>query len=264
MESAISETTSYDAMLKALQRLKQLEKLEGTVVIKSGDCLSSDTLFGERQVDDYVLQIKALLAQYRNSGNPLNRALFNFEGGSFIIFCVSSYVFSFFFGSADDAVAVEKAGEVFIEEWKRSLDITNDSEIKLPELIVEIEPEENEEGADQSEIASQDSVGFDTNESMERPLAALDSSEVDARFKGEVKSLFVSVLGPKQVDQLLDPEWKAIKAIPYDSRKDPVEKTFGQSLLSRIRDRRIRKRIGGALVELGHTYYGPRRGASRS
>jgi hypothetical protein len=92
----MSETPFYDVMLKALPRLKRIRKLEGTIVIRDGDCLSSDTLPAELQVESVVIQIKALLAQYRNSGSPLNRALFNFSGGIFLIFNLSPYVFCLF------------------------------------------------------------------------------------------------------------------------------------------------------------------------
>lgn len=262
MESAMSEATSYDAMLKALQRLKRIRKLEGTVVIKDGDCLSSDTLLAERQVVDFVIQIKALLAQYRNSGSPLNRALFNFGGGSFFVFNLSPYIFCLFFGESEDALAVENAAEDFLEEWKDSLKIEGNGIFTLPELKIEVESSAKDEAGEVADTGSLEAKESGINETMPMSFDALDLPTREAHFKNEVKALFMTVLSAKQISQLLDPDWRAIKAIPYDSRKEPPEKEFGKNLISQIRDRRIRKQLSASLDDLVLTHYGQKRGGA--
>lgn len=258
----ISETSSYDAMLKALQRLKRIRKLEGTVVIKDGECLNADTLLGERQVSDFNLQIKALLAQYRNSGSPLNRALFNFSGGSFLVFNLSPYVFCFFFGEADDATAIEKSGEEFLEEWKGSLKIDGNGIVALPALEIEVEPQVGTDGAGAVDASSPETAKSAINGSMPIPFDMLDPDSRDAHFKEGVQSLFVNVLSAKQVSRLLELEWKTIKSIPYDSRKEPPQKDYGKSLISRVRDRRVRKQLEDSHNDLSVTYFGQKRGSS--
>ncbi|MDA7920119.1 hypothetical protein N9Z18_01905 [Verrucomicrobiales bacterium] len=241
MEGVTSETNSHDGMLKALQRVKRIRKLEGTVVMKGGECLNAETLLGELQLNDFVLQIKALLAQYRNSGSPLNRALFNFDGGCFLVFNLSPYVFCFFFGELDDASAIERAGEEFLEEWKDSLKIESGSVVALPELKIEVAPPEEDSNGVAVDGDSAKVAITGINGSMPVSFDPLDPDSCDVHFKGEVKSLFTNVLSAKQVSRILEPEWKTIKSIPYDSRKEPAEKDFGKSLISRVRDRRIRK-----------------------
>ena len=262
MESATSDTSSYDAMLQALQRLKRIRKLDGTVVIRDGECLSSETLLGEWELNNFVLQIKALLAQYRNSGSPLKRALFNFSGGSFLVFNLAPYVFCFFFGDADDATIVEKAGEEFLEEWKDSLKIEDGSVVALPELKIEVETPGEEEDAAIIDSDSPEEAESGINGAMPVSFDTLDPLSRDVRFKEEVQSLFVSVLSSKQVRRILEPEWNKIKSIPYDSRKEPPEKNFGKSLISQVRDRRIRKQLEAAHNELSLTYFGQKRGPS--
>ncbi|MEC5126300.1 hypothetical protein VSU19_06035 [Verrucomicrobiales bacterium BCK34] len=261
MGNTISETSSYDAMLQALQRLKRIRKLEGTVVIRDGVCLSSETLLGERQLNDFVLQIKALLAQYRNSGKPLNRALFDYSGGGFLVFNLSPYVFCFFFGDDDDAAVVEKAGEEFLVEWKDSLKLDSDGSVVLPELKIEVESPE--EKADMSDSDSPGDAKSGINGSMPTPIAAPDPLSREARFKADVEALFSNVLSSRQVSRILEPEWNTIKAIPHDSRKEPPEKGFGKSLISQVRDRRIRKQLEAAHDELCLACFGQKRGSYR-
>ena len=131
----MNETTSYDAVIKSLQMLKRVRRLEGSVLIHEGVLLNADTLYNERQISGFVREVNAILSQYRNGNRPLSRALLGFDAGNVMVFNVLPFTLCLFFGKLEDAVIVEKAGEEFLLKWADSLHLEVGSGIELPELI---------------------------------------------------------------------------------------------------------------------------------
>lgn len=130
----MNNETSYDALIKSLQMLKRIRRLEGTVMMHEGVMISSETLLLDWQVNDFVQEVNALIAQYRNSSRPLYRALLGFDGGNVLIFNVLPLTLCLIFGKIEDAAAVEKSGEEFLRKWASSLRLNLDEGIDLPQL----------------------------------------------------------------------------------------------------------------------------------
>lgn len=137
----MNNETSYDALIKSLQMLKRIRRLEGTVMMHEGVMISSETLLLDWQVNDFVQEVNALIAQYRNSGRPLYRALLGFDGGNVLIFNVVPLTLCLIFGKVEDAPAVEKSGEEFLRKWASSLRLNLDEGIDLPQLQLPLSEE---------------------------------------------------------------------------------------------------------------------------
>ncbi len=134
----MNNETSYDALIKSLQMLKRIRRLEGTVMMHEGVMISSETLLMDWQVNDFVQEVNALIAQYRNSSRPLYRALLGFDGGNVLIFNVVPLTLCLIFGRIEDAAIVEKSGEEFLRKWASSLRLNLEEGIDLPMLQLPI------------------------------------------------------------------------------------------------------------------------------
>ncbi len=130
----MNNETSYDALIKSLQMLKRIRRLEGTVMMHEGVMISSETLLMDWQVNDFVQEVNALIAQYRNSSRPLYRALLGFDGGNVLIFNVVPLTVCLIFGKIEDSAVVEKSGEEFLRKWASSLRLNLDEGGDLPQL----------------------------------------------------------------------------------------------------------------------------------
>lgn len=86
------------------------------------------------QVNDFVQEVNALIAQYRNSSRQLYRALLGFDGGNVMIFNVVPLTVCLIFGKIEDSAVVEKSGEEFLRKWASSLRLNPEEGIDLPQL----------------------------------------------------------------------------------------------------------------------------------
>jgi hypothetical protein len=130
----MNDTTSYDAVIKALRMLKRVRRLDGSVLLHEGILLNADTLLTDRQCSDFVREVNALLSQYKNGSRPLSRALLGFDGGNVMIFNVLPFTLCLFFGKLEDSPVVERAGEEFLSQWSDSLRLEVGEGIELPSL----------------------------------------------------------------------------------------------------------------------------------
>lgn len=145
----MSETATFDAVIKALRMLKKIRRLEGTVLIHEGVLLSADTLLHDSQNESFVREVNALMSLYRNGDNSLSRAILGFDGGNVALFHAAPFTLALLFGEVGNAATVEKAGEDFLHQWADSLKIDSSRIGRLPALdlddLVDAENEEKPE-----------------------------------------------------------------------------------------------------------------------
>jgi hypothetical protein len=267
----MNETTSYDAVIKALQMLKRVRRLDGTVLLHEGILLSADTLLSERQCSDFVREVNALLSQYRNGSRPLVRALLGFDGGNVLIFNVLPFTLCLLFGKLEDAAVVERAGEEFLGKWADSLRLETGHGIRLPELNGEL-PEEGAlsvspevlevtvlepapvelplvveviEVVRTPEPVAAPAVAGATVEApaaASTSLGAVDSATWIA-FRQKIENLLSKVLGRAQATRLIERELAAM-GIDADGYLTASQfRPFGQIVVRKIKDKSLRKQL---------------------
>jgi len=267
----MNETTSYDAVIKALQMLKRVRRLEGTVLLHEGILLSSDTLLSERQCGDFVREVNALLSQYRNGSRPLVRALLGFDGGNVLIFNVLPFTLCLLFGKLEDAAVVERAGEEFLGKWADSLRLETGHAIQLPELngelpeegalsvppevlevtVLEPAPVELPLVVEVIEVVrTPEPVAAPTvaDATVKAPAAAFTSlgagdSATWIAFRQKIENLLSKVLGRAQATRLIERELSAMGIVGDGYLTAAQFRPFGQIVVQKIKDKSLRKQL---------------------
>jgi hypothetical protein len=267
----MNETTSYDAVIKALQMLKRVRRLDGTVLLHEGILLSADTLLSDRQCSDFVREVNALLSQYRNGSRPLVRALLGFDGGNVLIFNALPFTLCLLFGKLEDAAVVERAGEEFLGKWSDSLRLETGHDIHLPELNTEL-PEEAALSVppEVPEVTALDPGPIELpmvvevievmrapepvaapaliGAAVEAPAAAFTSlgagdSATWIVFRQKIENLLSKVLGRAQATRLIERELAAT-GVDADGYLTAAQfRPFGQMVVQKIKDKSLRKQL---------------------
>lgn len=269
------EASSYNALIKALQMVKRLKRLEGTVLIHEGILMSADTLLNERQVKEFVREVNALVAQYRNGSRPLSRALLGFDGGNVMIFHAAPFTMCLLFGNLEDAESVEKAGEEFLKKWASSLrldstavsplddlDLQDDSTdvsevpdetIKIqPVVKIDPEPEAAPAPAVVQPTAAQPAVvpAAQVPEPAAEAPAAVDAEKVWKAFREKTENLLSKVLGRAQAKKMISRELQSMGVGEEEALRVPQFRPFGTHLVSKVKDRTTRKQLEAELLSI--------------
>lgn len=279
----MSDTDSYDAVIKALRMLKKIRRLEGTVFIHEGVILSADTLYHEVQNEAFVREINALVSLYRNSGKALSRAALGFDGGNVMLFHAAPFTLALIFGDIAQSEAVEKAGEDFMHQWADSLKIEASLIGRREELDVarldrapgapELTPEEKAAEAETIPIApvmvppqeteSSEASGaeVESEETITTTEEVTDSQSMEEApqkrwmsYRDKVETLFSKVLGRAQATRLLERELTAMGVEEGGYLTTSQFRPFGQKLIKKVKDRTLRKQLENELLALVDTY----------
>jgi hypothetical protein len=278
----MNDTTSYDAVIKALRMLKRVRRLEGTVLLHEGILLNADTLLSERQSGDFVREVNALLAQYKNGSRPLARALLGFDGGNVMIFNVLPFTLCLFFSKLEDAPVVEKAGEEFLTQWSDSLRLDVGQGIELPELdrgpsddlpvageadvveppvpeapappVPEVAPVVVAEPAPEPEPVAVVAVSTVTVEEIVVAAAPAPLNDPGAdrlvwiSFRQKTENLLSKVLGRAQATRLIERELAAM-GLAADGHLTPSQlRPFGHVVVQKIKDKSLRKQLESEML----------------
>lgn len=278
----MNDTTSYDAVIKALRMLKRVRRLEGTVLLHEGILLNADTLLSERQSGDFVREVNALLAQYRNGSRPLARALLGFDGGNVMIFNVLPFTLCLFFSKLEDAPVVEKAGEEFLTQWSDSLRLDVGQGIELPELdrgpsdgvpvareagvvglsvpeapappVPEVAPVVVAEPASEPEpdaVVAGSTVTVEEIVVAAAPAPAKDPAAdrlVWISFRQKVENLLSKVLGRAQATRLIERELAAMGLAADGHLTSSQLRPFGHVVVQKIKDKSLRKQLESEML----------------
>lgn len=131
---AMQDPAYYDAPIKALRMLKRVRGLEGTFFLHEGVLLKADTLLSEQQNAAFVVEVNALISQFRNAKRPISRALFGFDGGNVFIFHAAPFTIGLIFSDFGKAEIIEKATEEYFQKWAASFRIPPESVAGLATL----------------------------------------------------------------------------------------------------------------------------------
>ena len=275
-DQKVEDSESYDALVRALQMLKRLKRLEGTIVIHEGILLNADTLLSERQVSNFVREVKALLSQYKNGSRPLARALLGFDGGNIYILNVETYTFCFFFGDLADAEKVENAADEFLSKWVRSLRLGEGASDRLDQLdsssFAEIK-----EGADVADEDEEIETG-DSGETLEtsgpvsepnsqdegqKPVSddAPESEKTEpsmpgdpllewTEFREKVEALLSKVVGRAQAKRIIERELSGMGVEKGEYLRVVQFRPFGMRLVGKTKDRKTRKELETELLAI--------------
>jgi len=270
----MNDTTSYDAVIKALRMLKRVRRLEGTILLHEGILLNADTLLSERQCSDFVREVNALLAQYKNGSRPLARALLGFDGGNVMIFNVLPFTLCLFFSRLEDSPVVEKAGEEFLTQWSDSLRLEVGQGIELPEIerppVASVpvvgEPDLVDPLRAETPVPANAAV-----EPVPEPLTVVVASEVtveevlvaaapapanaaaDERlvwisFRQKTENLLSKVLGRAQATRLIERELAAM-GLAGDAHLSAAQlRPFGHVVVQKIKDKSLRKQLESEML----------------
>lgn len=273
----MEETISHDAVFKALQMLKRVRRLEGTVLLHEGVLMNSDTLLNERQVRDFVVEVNALVSQFRNGGRPLSRALIGFDGGNVLILNARPYTLCLLFAKIDDAETIERAAEEFLGKWADALHLEAGANREFPVFDVDQLAVIGKE-APAASLPTQPIVPLVTTASpkpvelvtvAETPaeVVALPMPEitlpadpepvastlVDLRAPGNegnwqsfrlvVENLLSKVLGRAQATRLIDRELEGMGIAPGAHPSSSQFRPFGMRLIQKIKDKSLRRQI---------------------
>lgn len=269
----MNDTTSYDAVIKALRMLKRVRRLDGSVLLHEGILLNADTLLTDRQCGDFVREVNALLSQYKNGSRPLSRALLGFDGGNVMIFNVLPFTLCLFFSKLEEAPIVEKAGEEFLSQWSDSLRLEVGQGIELPEI--ERAPRELapvvEEAVDRSEPVSEPasvpapveivpelvatvvaaSVTVEEIIVASVPISVNDPSAdrvVWISFRQKTENLLSKVLGRAQATRLIERELAAM-GLGADGHLTAAQlRPFGHVVVQKIKDKSLRKQLESEML----------------
>jgi hypothetical protein len=277
----MEETLSHDAVFKALQMLKRVRRLEGTVLLHEGVLMNADTLLNERQVRDFVVEVNALVSQFRNGGRPLSRALIGFDGGNVLIFNARPYTLCLLFARMEEAETIERAAEEFLGKWADALHLEAGGNREFPIFAVDrlavIEkeaevvsnptqpiapvvaepPPESVEGVKSVELAAVAAVAVASSPVPASPLTADPVAPVptlvDLRAQGTegdwqafrlvVENLLSKVLGRAQATRLIDRELEGMGIAPGGNPSASQFRPFGMRLIQKIKDKSLRRQI---------------------
>jgi len=273
----MEETISHDAVFKALQMLKRVRRLEGTVLLHEGVLMNADTLLNERQVRDFVVEVNALVSQFRNGGRPLSRALIGFDGGNVLILNARPYTLCLLFAKIDDAETIERAAEEFLGKWADALHLESGANREFPVFavdqlafigdepatvsvptqpivpVVAVSPPAPVEGVKPPETPV---VASPVVETVTPPMAIPGSvapTLVDLRSPGNegdwqpfrlvVENLLSKVLGRAQATRLIDRELEGMGIAPGAHPSASQFRPFGMRLIQKIKDKSLRRQI---------------------
>lgn len=277
----MEETISHDAVFKALQMLKRVRRLEGTVLLHEGVLMNADTLLNERQVRDFVVEVNALVSQFRNGGRPLSRALIGFDGGNVLIFNARPYTLCLLFARIDDAETIERAAEEFLGKWADALHLEGGANREFPALAVDqlaiiekdagavslpiqpiapvvvMAPLESPEAVTPAETPALTSAVVEPVPIPEVNVATAPVPEeptfVDLRAPGNegdwqpfrlvMENLLSKVLGRAQATRLIDRELEGMGIAPGAHPSASQFRPFGMRLIQKIKDKSLRRQI---------------------
>lgn len=259
--SVVSESSPYDAVIKALQMLKRVKRLEGTFFLKDGELLSADTLLGISQNEGFAREVNALLAQYKNAGRPLTRALIGFEEGNVLIFQAAPYTICLLFGDLADAAKIEHSGEEFFRKWGGSLGLDGAADHTLPAVpksaafpsSITEEKIEEESADEDGEATGEESETADDAEQEATPSpvnGAPKPSPQWNRFRTEVEALLAKVLGRSRAHRMVTRELGALGLFDEQSISPEHYCSLGGRLLEKVKDESLRKRLEDELDEI--------------
>lgn len=280
----MNDTTSYDAVIKALRMLKRVRRLDGSVLLHEGILLNADTLLTDRQCSDFVREVNALLSQYKNGSRPLARALLGFDGGNVMIFNVLPFTLCLFFSKLEDAPVVEKAGEEFLTQWSDSLRLDVGQGIELPALdrgpsddlplageAELVEPPVPEAPAPTVPEVAPVVVAEPAPEPEPEPVAAIAVSTVTVEeivvaaapaplndpaadrlvwisFRQKTENLLSKVLGRAQATRLIERELASM-GLAADGHLNPSQlRPFGHVVVQKIKDKSLRKQLKSEML----------------
>ena len=289
----MNDTTSYDAVIKALRMLKRVRRLEGTVLLHEGILLSADTLLSERQSGDFVREVNALLAQYKNGSRPLVRALLGFDGGNVMIFNVLPFTLCLFFSKLDEAPVVERAGEEFLSQWSDSLRLEVGKGIELPGIerpprevaavvgeavpvdlavdlpvdlpvpetgpVLEVVPVPAPVGIVPELVATVVTASETVEEIVVAAAPApLNDPAADRlvwiSFRQKTENLLSKVLGRAQATRLIERELAAM-GLAGDGHLTPSQlRPFGHVVVQKIKDKSLRKQLESEMLAHVHDH----------
>lgn len=255
----MEETISHDAVFKALQMLKRVRRLEGTVLLHEGILMNADTLLNERQVRDFVIEVNALSSQFRNGGRPLSRALIGFDGGNVMILNAPPYTLCLLFSRLEEAESIERAAEEFLGKWSDALQLDPGSGREFPSFEVPETDSERPPGPPTEPASALIEpivpvvVAAPVSEDAATPLppaeAAVTASFGQAReaewtpFRQQIENLLSKVLGRAQATRLIERELEgmgiAAGKVPTAAQFRP----FGMRLIQKIKDKSLRRQI---------------------
>lgn len=267
----MNDTTSYDAVIKALRMLKRVRRLDGSVLLHEGILLNADTLLTDRQCSDFVREVNALLSQYKNGSRPLSRALLGFDGGNVMIFNVLPFTLCLFFSKLEDAAVVEKAGEEFLSQWSDSLRLEVGQGIELPEIerasreiapvvevAVSVERPEPVPVPDPVEIVPEPvatvvAAGVTLEEIIVASVAISVNDPAADRvvwisFRQKAENLLSKVLGRAQAARLIERELAAM-GLGADGHLTAAQlRPFGHVVVRKIKDKALRKQLESEML----------------
>lgn len=255
----MEEAISHDAVFKALQMLKRVRRLEGTVLLHEGILMNADTLLNERQVRDFVIEVNALCSQFRNGGRPLSRALIGFDGGNVLILNARPYTLCLLFSRLEEAESIERAAEEFLGKWSDSLQLEPGSGRELP--LFEIPPPSREsppapptgsitaltEPIVPVVVAAPVVVAEVPPAPLAEPVVTASLGQTRgaewAPFRQQIENLLSKVLGRAQATRVIDRELEAMGIAAGGEPAVAQFRPFGMRLIQKIKDKSLRRQI---------------------
>lgn len=243
----MTDTVSYDAVIKSLRMMKRVRNLHGAILIHEGIPLGGDTILTDAGNDGFVREVNALSSLYRNSREKVCRVLVEFDGGNIMIFLSDPFALALFFGSGVASEKVEKYGEEFLEKWADALQL-EDSELSLPHIT--------EEGLKETNILDDEEsaeVTDDHEESVEEetePDSEVDAGALWDDFRVRTENLFSKVLGRAQAKRFIERELTALGVEKGNHLSVSQFRPFGERLIKRVKDRTVKKQLELELVSL--------------
>lgn len=255
----MEEAISHDAVFKALQMLKRVRRLEGTVLLHEGILMNADTLLNERQVRDFVIEVNALCSQFRNGGRPLSRALIGFDGGNVLILNARPYTLCLLFSRLEEAESIERAAEEFLGKWSDSLQLEPGIRrefplFEIPATGIEIpSPPPKEASPALTEpiapVVPAAPVAVVEVAAPSLTVTAVTASLGPARevewapFRQQIENLLSKVLGRAQATRLIDRELEAMGIAAGGEPAVAQFRPFGMRLIQKIKDKSLRRQI---------------------
>ncbi len=195
------------ALENGLEVLKKIRRLEGLALLRGGSYAYRDLPFPETQEEEVRQEVIGFFQEYANEGRLAKKVVLGFEGLTLMLINERTIILMMLFADSTETSMVERSGELFLERFAEELDLPVIKHEKTAKVDLKLVP---------------------------------DLRKDWPRFRAELESLLTKVVGSGQAAPMIDRQLAERGGAEGDALPADQFVTFGEEVLTQIRDKSLR------------------------